>query len=306
MNSPNPCRESLKRLLLSVVAVSAVSFAVQASDPSEALKKLLVGTSALDERIIDDVKTMAYSANLMVVVTSQEGMSGELRMYRLPLGTDPRPIAAVETSGLIDGIRLRDLVGSVASEILLDFHGSKNQRFEIFTWQEQEFVRIAQYAAYGEEGFLDLDHDGILEILGSGCCSASICGFAVHISTELYRFNGQEYKWLEDVVAFQGFEMLDGSDQVAKVELNLLKREVGLNEYVLEVVNGDRDSSTRVTGSISIDGLAVVSPDRLNTHRATVSDRLRLDPSECHTLTAHIEGSEAGKMFVLIREVTVK
>lgn len=304
MNSTTSGSEPFWRVLIFAVAVPFLSLGARAADPGEVLKRLLVGTKNASGEVVHDVKAKVYSSKLLVVATSDEGGDSELRMYRLPLDPDPRPISIAETIWMVDEILFRNFVGSAENEIVVDYRGARNPVSRIFVWKDAKLIEIAQYPTYWGEWFVDIDHDGTVEIVETACCGHAHCGAAVHIWISLDRFNGERYEAMEDVLAFTTFEMLDGPEQKWQPEFEEPKE--GVREYVLDIVNGDRDPSTRVTGSVLLNGVTVVAEDRLNRHRATSSERIRLDPTECHDLTVRIRGPEEGKLYVVVREVGVK
>lgn len=110
-------------------------------------------------------------------------------------------------------------------------------------------------------GTLDLDHDGIMEILSLGDSSLLTDdeGFVPSSPIKVYRSQGGPYQFDRTLLSVRMFVRDKGEPQTETAFLNFPSALVG--EFVLKVINGDHDGSKRVASArIVLNGEEVLSP----------------------------------------------
>src|SRR6266545_5072470 len=78
----------------------------------------------------------------------------------------------------VRGVELRDVTGDGNPEALVSLSpGNRSTPVEILRWNGKEFDEIGETSDGAE--YIDLDHDGVPEIVEHGCCETNACGAVI-------------------------------------------------------------------------------------------------------------------------------
>lgn len=177
-----------------------------------------------------------------------------------------------------------------------------------FVWNGSKLVNITApnyefgqnrppTTAMYETDTVDIDHTGYMQVVGTNGDLEKIPradGIASIGSWTLFRFNGTSFA---PAKRLKFFDQYQGTAQ-RTMEVNF--HQAPTSTYQLTIVNGARDGSLRLTGmTITINGVAVITPSDLNQNVETVTRTITL--SQQNAININVQGSATSYAYVFVQ-----
>jgi hypothetical protein len=211
---------------------------------------------------------------------------------------------------------------SLARTIEVSFHDGPSW---FFTWDGKKLQNITAFRVekmggdipesemgVGEgEDVVDIDHAGAIQILGDNGDSEKFQGEDGIMSTgtlTLFRFNGKIYARAKTLLYLREYEpnLPYSPDELASYTSNDARwtQEIDMHQipapsYQLEIVNGDRDGSNRVTSAkIEINGVSVIQSTEVNQNVETLTREIQLLKENKIKVT--VDGPAKSHLYVIV------
>ncbi|HEY0789273.1 MAG TPA: VCBS repeat-containing protein [Thermoanaerobaculia bacterium] len=189
-------------------------------------------------------------------------------------------------------IELVDLTGDRRPEIIATFRSDKwNYPNWIFSWTGQKLISITPVSASGltlllEPGFVDVDNDGIAEILQID-----------EDGDRLYRFADGTYRMCGDKIGLASLYL--GHEGKPKLIAKDFAITDSSSPWRVLVVNGTRAGKLRASSAvISLNGQLLVNPSDLNEKTAHLEFPVTLRDE--NTLEVQVRGQPDSELWVII------
>jgi len=197
-------------------------------------------------------------------------------------------------------VKLIDVNGDGANEIMAMLSAMHGAKAWIFRWSGSTLVNISPLETNANEtfsrlvdpAFIDLYHDGTLQVLSAGGELEPL---------EVFRLQAGAYVYDKGILGAAQFTM--GADPRSNnMTFHLLADSTG--PFTVRVVNGDRLGQQRVTGgSVQVNGTEVISSSQLTSSVEVVSSSLGKLPAE-NTLEVSLTGSNNAFVVVMVADST--
>jgi len=172
-------------------------------------------------------------------------------------------------------VNLVDLDGDASNEVKVSFvtYWGRAQADWYFRWDGLQLINLgpthgdppATFTSFSDTDTLDLDHDGVLEIIS--VADARLVpdeeGFVPGPVRKVYKNSGGVYV-LDRPLVYIGFFLRKAREPVTDERaLNLPAEPIGT--YALKVINGKADGSRRVSSArIVLNGVEILSPNNFS------------------------------------------
>jgi len=253
-----------------------------------------------------------------IVAAYSNGVGGAIRVIRAQ--PDGSYGLAFEPTGLDIGgtsVSMESLVidESGLPTVKVSFGTVRVQTADwIFRWDGAQLVNLTPMETEEDgtkdtllvlSGFVDLDHDGTLEIISTenyppqvpeeGDPPAELPDAAWSI----YRLTSSGYVLDRPVLCISEFFRKTATPTTETEEFPLLKNSAG--PYVLKITNGNRDGSNRLSsGEIVLNGVLVVTSNMLNQQVEFLSIPVSLQPH--NTLQVTLAAKPQGKLAITVED----
>ena len=232
----------------------------------------------------------------LVACVVDSGHSLELQMTEVSAGgSRSRPLASealAESS--FTAIATRDLFHDGRPQIVVTMESLTS----IYSWDGRDLDEIGELSTYRGLLAVDLDHDGVPELLSTDCCRAGICSEGVDVDVQHY--DGDEFQSINDRYLDMASFTVGEPAEEWKPALPAPANRTHSEGFVLYFVNGEKETSTRVKSAVvRLDGKRL--PVRINAHTGMIELPIELG-EKCHTITADVTGPAGATLWVFLRE----
>src|SRR5260221_1965779 len=169
------------RVVISIAIALAPLCVCAATDPIQAKLEAMQPAQLPESRahaqyVVYDRWTSHRPRTIMATVVTDEAGTKELVVFRVSRRGALRRLASRD--GDPRGVELRDVTGDGKPELLVSaWPGNRGTPVEILRWDGRELTSIGETSASATE--VDLDHDGIPELVTHGCCERNACGAVI-------------------------------------------------------------------------------------------------------------------------------
>jgi hypothetical protein len=212
--------------------------------------------SQLERLSVDDPnwpfhpKYVALSKTRFVGTVRDQGLTEQLVLFRVDERSMLHEITRQEVL-LARTLELRDVDGDGRAEILSG-GWQEHDRLAVLRWTDDTLTLIGED---GKAGFVDLDHDGTLEMISPCACGAGHCGYRPCAGVQRLR-DGRYVRDETTYGAFDEWKKPDGKPwrQTRKVSV----ADDAPLDAVIHLINGERGGRHRVTSiELEVDGRPV-------------------------------------------------
>lgn len=186
-------------------------------------------------------------------------------------------------------------------DVLVTFMAPHSPPGIIYRVAGNRLVRITtdDYNVYW--GFLavDIDHDGVPELISTGCCDRTPCGIGIFVG--VLKYDGRKYKsdgrrYIQLTGALAGRPRYDDNLIIPEPPDGMSRK-----RYAIHIINVEAGRAR-----VQLDGRDIVSTTKPR-HFTTVVRRMELDyrqsPNNCHTLSIQAWGPPRSEVHVLVEEL---
>lgn len=228
--------------------------------------------SGRPRRVIATIGSFDYEANEVLLLRLPDDDTGKPRVLdRKPL--DERPVS-LSLQRLID-----------PKDVVVQLFANHTPGAELYRVRGDRLVWFGEPSVYWGLISADLDHDGVPEIISSGCCWHTQCGVMIWVGIE--RFNGRKYvedghKYLWYRAAAAGTKPLDDEFYVDADPAHATRK------FRVRTFTEGRITRSRVTiddESVGQDGFVMLETD------------------DCHTIHVDVHGDKRALLHVFIERL---
>lgn len=217
---------------------------------------------------------------------------------------------AFEPSGLDLGgdncdAELIDVDGDGVNEIHISFAAQADGSDWVFKWNGTTLTSIGPViarrgrlgSAAFNSAFLDLYHDGTLQMLSGGDPDNGIPNVVYRLVNGVFVQDSPVLCCVDD------FVRNTGAPQTQSAAFNLVQGSTG--PYTLMVINGDRGGANRVSsGRITLNGTDLVLPNQFNQQVETISAPIPLLNTGQNVFSVQLDGPPGSHLRVLVKDQT--
>ena len=248
----------------------------------------------------------------LIVAAYTNGFSAAIRVLRREgtaavLVDEP---ALPLLGGIFPSVTFRDLNNDGRLEVMTSFSSARGTGADwVFRWNGSALVFLGpssvdpngdESTLLGGADFIDLDADGILEIVNPpqlGPVAADEDAPDVELF-DIFGFDGNRYTFSRSVNYFSTFVRNEGKPVVIERTFDVASTEV---PYLLEIINGTGGPGTRVSSAvIRLNGEVVIDPRRFNQRVAEITEKVNLLSS--NSLTVELRSAPGSQLSVIVAQ----
>lgn len=170
-------------------------------------------------------------------------------------------------------------------DVVVELFASHTPGADLYRVRDDKLVFIGEPSVYWGLITADLDHDGIPEIISSGCCRHTQCGVMIYIDVE--RFDGRRY--VDDGRKYLYYRAARAGDKPAEYEF-----------YVDEdPKNAQRPYRVRTY----VEGKITRSEVLIDDEPVAANGNVSLETGDCHTIRIGAHGAAGALLHVFLEQV---
>jgi hypothetical protein len=213
-------------------------------------------------------------------------------------------------TGVECSVQLVDVDGDRVNEVQVSFTSLRGNTMDwIFRWSGSQLVNIGPVSEERQSRlvtsvmngeFIDLYHDGTMQLLSTGEYPPPLDGSPVTSPDLVYKLGGGVFVLDKPVIV--AFDFLRRATKAPQtLDLPFSKVAGASGPYTLTIVNGDKDGNNRLSSAtLSLNGKTIISPNEFNQRVEFLSVSVELESQ--NLLRVELASAPGAKLLITIQE----